>query len=70
MNGPDHFRKAEHLLVAADDMYERHDRERAEFTQRRAKVHAILALAAAQIEDMESTELRPGWAKIVDGSAP
>ena len=69
MNGPEHYRKAEHLLIVADDLYARHDRERAEFAQRQAKVHATLALAAAQIEDMESTELRSGWAEIVDGAS-
>jgi hypothetical protein len=34
------------------------------------QVHATLALAAAQIEDMDSSVLRPGWAEIVDGQDP
>ena len=62
--GPEHYREAERLIASANS---RADREEAEIFTQQALVHATLALAAAQVEDMESTELRPGWAEIVDG---
>ncbi len=66
MNGPQHYRKAEHLLIAANDRHAQADNDGAEILTRQAHVHATLALAAATVEDMESTELRAGWAEIVD----
>ena len=68
MDGPEHYREAERLLGLADDrrLFDTDNQGAAVFTQQ-ALVHATLALAAAQVEDMESTELRPGWAAIVDG---
>jgi len=77
MNGPQHYRTAEELVAGANAMMT----EMAADTRMDdpaiayhalapalllAQVHATLALAAAQVEDMESGELRPGWARIVD----
>jgi len=44
MNGPDHYRKAEELLVSA---VETHEGGPADTNLARAQVHATLALAAA-----------------------
>lgn len=64
VNGPEHYREAERLLeinAGHPDVSAGMDRVIAA-----AQVHATLALAAAQVEDMESTELRAGWAEIVE----
>lgn len=65
MNGPQHFREAERLIDEANHVGHT-DPTRGLGILVAAQVHATLALAAAQVEDMESTELRPGWAEIVD----
>jgi hypothetical protein len=63
--GPEHYRRAEEHLAAA--YVASIGDGTAAYHHARAQVHATLALAAAQVEDMESTELRAGWAEIVDG---
>jgi hypothetical protein len=63
--GAQHYRRAEQLLDHVDRVGMLGDQKGVYLA--RAQVHATLALAAAQVEDMESTELRPGWAEIVDG---
>ena len=65
MDGPWHYREAEKIIEHVSTHSEVKPETRRDMIAA-AQVHATLALAAAQVEDMESTELRPGWAAIVD----
>ena len=71
MNGPEHYHEAEALIEAIDAMRDNLAADipwhEVHASSALAQVHATLALAAAQVEDMESTELRAGWAEIVEG---
>jgi hypothetical protein len=58
MNGPEHYRESENSLRYAWSG----EASDPELTIATAQVHATLALAAAQIED-----LRPGWVEILEG---
>jgi hypothetical protein len=66
--GPEHYRRAEKDLEAANGT-KVGGNDHPGFFLARAQVHATLALAAAQVEDMDSDVMRPGWAEIVDGGA-
>ena len=67
MDGPSHYREAEKLTVLAERALASNGFGTHVALIAQAQVHATLALAAAQVEDMESAELRPGWAEIMDG---
>jgi hypothetical protein len=61
VNGPEHYREAEKNLELAHSP----NQVSGPYLVARAQVHAILALTAATIEDMDNEVLRPGWADVV-----